>query len=332
MTLEELVGLQLVVGIPGTQATSEVIEHFRAIHAVSCIPFRRNFESPEQFCHLVRDLEQGIGHPLLVMVDHEGGNVVRYTSGVTRFPDALTQGRTQSPEAIRAQGEIEAKELRALNTHVNLAPCVDILTEGADPIIGTRSYGPDPDRVAALGAARITGLQSGGVAACAKHFPGIGAVPKDPHQHLPSVDVDWQAMRTRHLIPFRRAIEAGVATVMSSHVCYPTLFPDQPTTPATFLAPVIRGLLREALGFEGVIFTDDLEMGALRDLGSLGEAAVRAVAAGHDMVLVCSDRGVQREVFDALCEAYRKSRLLSSALEASVARIESLRKNFLPQP
>lgn len=324
MTVEELVGQQLVVGISGTRLRPEEAAHLRAIHAGGFIPFERNFESPEQFRALVAQLNEACGRELVVMVDQEGGRVVRFSSGVTHFPEPLSLGRRQTPMEAFQQGATEAQELRALGVHVNLAPCVDVLVEGSDPVIGTRSYGSDPRRVAELASARIRGAQTGGLAMCAKHFPGLGAVPKDPHKHLPTLPLDWPAMRAMHLVPFIEAIRAGVATIMSSHVCYPQLDPA-PQTPATFSRRLIRDLLREELGFQGLILSDDLEMGALRQLVPIGEAAVRSVEAGHDVLLVCSDANAQREVFEALAAAYRSGRLSVDELESRVAQIERLR-------
>jgi beta-N-acetylhexosaminidase len=156
-------------------------------------------------------------------------------------------------------------------------------------------------------------------------------VPKDPHKQLPTVTLGWDAMRAVHLVPFLAAICAGVAAIMSSHVCYPLLDP-QPDTPATFSKQLIRSLLRTELGFQGLILSDDLEMGALRTLCSIGEAAVRAVEAGHDVVLVCSDPIAQREVFEALRAAYQERRLPAAALEQSAARIRRLVEDFSASP
>ena len=322
-SLEELVGAQLIVGLPGTTLSSDVAEHLRAIRAGGVIAFERNYESPEQFRRLVGQLEEALERSPVVMVDHEGGRIVRFTSGLTRFLDPLAIGQTQPPADVERQGTIEARELRALGVHVNLAPCVDVIVEGSDPVIGNRSYGNDPHRVAVLATARIRGLQAGGVAACAKHFPGLGAVPKDPHTHLPTVHLDWPAMRACHLIPFQAALQAGVATVMSSHVCYPKL-DSTPRTPATFSRRLIQGLLRDELGFQGLVVTDDLEMGALQDLCEIGEAAVRSVEAGHDILLICHALEHQRRAFSALCQAYRQGRLQVKELEPRAERIRRL--------
>ena len=324
MTLEALVGSRLVVGLPGTQLSAEVAGHLRAIHAGGVIAFERNFETPEQFRSLIASVHAALGREVLVMVDHEGGRVVRFHRGLTPFPDALTVGETHDAAWVEGQGATEANELRALGVQVNLAPCVDVLVAGSDPIIGTRAYGSDPQRVAALGAARIRGGQRQGAAMCAKHFPGLGAVPHDPHKRLPTVTLDWDAMRRVHLVPFVEAIKADVALVMSSHVCYPQLEPIL-NTPATFSSPLMRGLLRDELGFGGVVVSDDLEMGALRELCPIGEAAVRAVAAGHDLLLICADPGAQRAAFEALCRAYQDGRLSTRDLEPCVERIARLR-------
>lgn len=329
MTLDAMIGTRLAVGFQGTHATPDLVEQLRATHAQSLVIFSRNFTSPEQFTMLLRELEEALERRFLVLIDHEGGRVVRFSKGLTHFPDAQTQGRTQDSEAIERQGEVEAQELRRLGVQVNLAPCVDVLTNGCDPVIGDRSYGEDPDRVAALAVARIRGLQSHGVAACAKHFPGLGAVPRDPHRALPTIPLDWDAMAQVHLLPFRAAIEADVATIMSSHVCYPGL--GEPRgLPATFSPRLIQGLLRENMGFRGAILTDDLEMGALRTLGSIAEAAIRATEAGHDLLLICSDLQAASAAFTALQDAYRARRLPAAELEASVERLQRLRHQVLP--
>ncbi len=332
MDLDRLVGGRLVVGIPGLEATAELLRTLRECHVQHLVVFARNFASPEQFTRLLRTLEDGVGWRLLVMVDHEGGRIIRFANGVTRFPDALSVGRLDDAAAVERQGATEAQELGRLGVRVNLAPCVDVLAEGADAVIGDRSYGSDPALVARLGAARIRGLQAGGVAACAKHFPGLGAVPRDPHQILPTIRLGWSEIETAHLPPFRAAIDAGAALIMSSHVCYPALG-DPEGLPATFSSRLIRELLRGRLGFGGVTITDDLEMGALRAFGSVGDAAVRAAEAGHDLLLVCSgDSGVARATFDALRKAHEDGRLQRADLETSAQRIDALTRRFLPPP
>lgn len=331
MELETLIGARLAVGIPGTEATDEVVEALRQTHAQSLVVFNRNFTSTEQFVRLLAHLEERLERRFLVMVDHEGGRIVRFDHGVTHFPSAMTVAETETPEAVERQGAVEANELTRLGVHANLAPCVDVFVDGSDPVIGDRSYGRDPARVATLSVARIRGLQSHGVAACAKHFPGLGAVQRDPHQMLPTIALDWAAMQRVHLPPFEAAIRAGVAMVMSSHVCYPTLG-DPPGLPATFSRNLIRELLRARMNFSGLILSDDLEMGALRTFGTMGEACIRAIEAGHDLLLICSDLAAAHAAFRALRTAYEQGRLPLDELEQSVQRLSTVRQQFLAAP
>ena len=325
-----LIGMRLAVGLPGLEPTDDVIAHLRAIQAKSLVLFERNVTSPHQLTHLIQRLEEALGWRLLVMVDHEGGRVIRFQTAVTRFPDALAVGRTATPPELERQGAVEAEELRRLGVHVNLAPCVDVLVEGSDPIIGDRSYGSDPTRVSQLGVARIRGLQSHGVAACAKHFPGLGAVPRDPHKTFSDIVLDRETLEGVHLAPFRAAIEADVAMVMSSHVRY-VAWGDPEGRPATFSSNIIRSLLRAGMRFAGLILTDDLAMGAIREQWSVGPAAVRAVQAGHDLLLICSeDLALQKEAFASLRQAYHEGRLDDEAeLKASAARISRCRARWI---
>lgn len=328
MTLEAMIGARLAVGFHGTEASESLIEQLRQLRAQSVVAFSRNFLSPEQFIRCLQRLEEALGYRLLVMVDHEGGRVVRFGQGVTHFPDALSVGKTGDSTTAERQGAVEAEELKRLGVRMNLAPCVDVIVEGCDPVIGDRSYGSDPSRVSAFSIARIRGLQSHGVAACAKHFPGLGAVPRDPHRILPTITLDMNVMERLHLAPFRVAIEANVAAVMSSHVCYPGMG-EPPNLPATFSPQLIRTLLRNQLQFPGVIVSDDLEMGALRAFGDMGEVVVRATEAGHDVLLICSDLSAAAEASKSLRRAYQSGRLSLAELESSVERIENLRRIFL---
>jgi beta-N-acetylhexosaminidase len=239
------------------------------------------------------------------------------------FPDNLATGTAGGIEAARRQGEIESRELRRLGIDVNLAPTLDVLTDAYSPNIGIRAYGKDPDVVASFGTARIRAMQAGGVSACAKHFPGKGHGTVDAHLGLPIIPSTWAEMEAVHLRPFRAAIEAGVDLVMTSHPLYPNLDPG-PTNIATFSRKITHEYLREKVGYAGVIISDDLEMGAVRAISPIGEAGVRAVNAGHDLLLVCHELDLQREVYGALVKAYREGVCSEAALDASLARIEAL--------
>lgn len=324
MKLAELVGQRMVIGIPGTRITPEIIRHFEDLHAGGLILYRRNFDSPVQLKKLIADLEEGLGRKLLVMTDHEGGRVIMFRDGITVFPDNMALGAAGKIGYARQQGEIEAKELRRLGVDVNLAPGLDVLTEAYSPNIGIRSYGRDWQLVAQMGAARIAGMQQGGLSACAKHFPGKGHAPVDAHLGLPVIGSTWKEMEAVHLKPFVAAIQAGVDLVMSSHPYYPKLDP-YPNMIATFSKKIIYDYLRGELNFNGVITSDDLEMGAIKAICPIGEAAILTTQAGHDLLLVCHDPKAQKEVYYKLLEAYKDKQLPLKELEESAARIRRLK-------
>ncbi|MBI4240132.1 MAG: beta-N-acetylhexosaminidase [Candidatus Rokubacteria bacterium] len=326
MTPEELVGQRLMFGLPGPWLRQEDVSLFRESHAGGLILYRRNFESASQLVALIAQLEEALQRRLLIATDHEGGRVIMLRDGVTIFPDNLAVGAAGDPLFARRQGQIEARELRRFGMDLNLAPVLDVLTDAYSPNIGSRAYGKDPALVARCGAARIRGMQASGLSACAKHFPGKGHAPVDAHLALPTIPSSWEEMRRVHLVPFVAAIEAGVHAIMTSHPLYPNLDPA-PLTPATFSSRLARELLRGELGFTGVVLSDDLEMGAIRELCGIGEATVRAAGAGHDLLLICHTEAAQRQARSALLEAYRTKQLPMSELEASVERIERLKVN-----
>jgi len=320
-TLESMVGRQMIVGLPGPDATDDDLRLLRDIHAGGLMLYRRNFETPERFLRFIARLEEGLGRRLLITTDHEGGRIIMLNKGVTIFPDNLTAGTAGDETMVARQGLIEGRELRRLGVDVNFGPCLDVLTERYSPNIGIRSYGKDPALVSRLGAARIRGMQAGGVSACAKHFPGKGHAPVDAHLGLPVIDSDWGDMHALHLPPFMAAMEAGVDCIMTSHPLYPNLDPA-PAMPATFSKLIVEDYLRGQVGYRGVIVSDDLEMGAIGALCPIGEATVRTAAAGHDLLLVCHTAPAQRAAYEAVVAAYRDKTLPIRELEKSMARLD----------
>ena len=324
MTLEGLVGQRLMFGIPGPRLRTEDLRLFSETHAGGLILYRRNFDSPAQLLALISEFEAALGRRLLIATDHEGGRIIMLRHGVTIFPDNLAAGASGEVLYAERQGRVEARELRRLHVDLNLAPVLDVLTDRPSPNIGIRSYGMDPSLVGRLGAARIRGMQGAGLAACAKHFPGKGHSPLDAHLRLPTIPSSWEEMKRSHLPPFITAIQAGVRAIMTSHPLYPALDPT-PSTPVTFSRRIVKDYLRDELGYPGAVVSDDLEMGAIGELCPVGEAAVKATEAGHDLLLVCHTEAAQRQAWAALLDAYRTKRFSLKALEASVERIGRLR-------
>jgi beta-N-acetylhexosaminidase len=324
LTPEDLVGERLMFGLPGPSLRDEDVALFGETRAAGLILYRRNFESPSQLRRLVDGLEAALGRRLLVATDHEGGRVIMFGQGVTIFPDNLAVAAAGDEAFAARQGRIEGRELRRLGVDLTLGPVLDVLTERYSPNIGIRSYGKDPKLVARYGVARIRGLQAAGISACAKHFPGKGHSPLDAHLRLPRIESGWDEMRGVHLVPFVEAIAAGVDCVMTSHPVYPALDPSE--VPATFSRRLVEDCLRDELGFAGTIVSDDLEMGAITEICPVGEAAVQAAMAGHDLLLVCHTPDAQRAAARALLEAARAGTLPAPALEAAAARVRCLRE------
>jgi len=324
-----LVGERLMIGLPGPTLRDEDVRLFRDTRAAGLILYRRNFESPAQLLELLNRLESALGRRLLVSTDHEGGRIVMLGRGTTIFPDNLAVGTAGEEAFAHREGLIEARELRRLGVDLNLGPVLDVLTERYSPNIGIRSYGKDPKIVSRYGVARIRGMAKGGVAACPKHFPGKGHSPLDAHLRLPRIDSTWDEMHATHLPPFLDAIAAGVDCVMTSHPVYPNLDPSG--VPATFSRMIVEDYLRGQIGYRGVIVSDDLEMGAVTETCPIGEAAVRAADAGHDLLLVCHTEAAQRAAAQSLVDAYRGGKLPKRALEQSAQRVRALRQSRGPR-
>ncbi len=320
--IAELVGERLMIGLSGPTLGPGDVAVFRDTHAAGLILYRRNFESTAQLVRLISTLEETLGRRLLVATDHEGGRVIMLGRGVTIFPDNLAVGTAGEETFAYRQGLCEARELRRLGIDLNLGPVLDVLTERYSPNIGIRSYGKDAVRVARYGTARVRGMARGGLAACVKHFPGKGHSPLDAHLRLPRIESTWDEMRAIHLVPFLEVIADGVACVMTSHPVYPNLDPSG--VPATFSRRIATDYLRGELGFPGVVVSDDLEMGAVAETCPIGEAAVRAAAAGHDLLLICHTEGAQRAAARALVDAYGSGAQPQDELVAAAERVRQL--------
>ena len=273
-----------------------------------------DFDNPRQTAQLVNRLQQQSPLPLLVSADFESG-AGRFLPGATNLPTLMALGATRSTDLAREHGRVTAIEARAVGVNHVFGPVADVNVNPNNPIINIRAFGGDPELVSDLACAWIDGCQSEGVLACAKHFPGHGDTSIDTHLDLPQVTHDLERMRRVELAPFRAAIAQDVASIMTAHIGFPALDPSG--VPATLSQPVLTGLLREQMGFVGLIVTDAMDMYAIARNYDPGEASVRAVLAGADLVLT-----TQPEIcFAALLSAARSGRLTSERLTASVERI-----------
>ena len=321
MSLTADVAATLQPGFPGTDVPGWLVRA-HAEGLVSVCLYGDNVAGPGGLAGLCAVLHERLPGALLA-VDEEGGDVTRlhYPAGSTAVGNAVL-GRLDDPGTTRAVAVGIGHELAELGIGLDLAPDVDVNSSPENPVIGVRSFGDDPALVARHAAAWVEGLQSTGVAACAKHFPGHGDTVVDSHHGLPRVDVALEVLRERELAPFRAAVDAGVAAVMTSHIIVSAL---DPTCPATFSGTVI-GVLRDELGFDGVVVSDALDMaGASADTG-IPEAAVRALAAGVD--LLCLGSATTRETYDAvhaaIVSAVHAGRLPQGRVAEAAERVRSL--------
>ncbi|MDT0532865.1 glycoside hydrolase family 3 N-terminal domain-containing protein [Micromonospora sp. DSM 115977] len=286
--------------------------------------FGTNVHDPGQVAASTAALRAG-RPDVLIAIDEEGGDVTRLAHATgSPYPGNAALGAIDEVALTRRVYEAIGAELAALGVTVNLAPTVDVNTADENPVIGTRSFGADPARVAAHSAAAVTGLQAAGVAACAKHFPGHGATVADSHHELPTVDVPLDVLRRRDLPPFAAVVEAGARAVMTAHIRVPALTGDGP---ATFSRAVLVDLLRGEYGFTGTVITDALEMkGAAVAAGGVGPAAVRALAAGADLLCIGAqvDAELVERVVAEIVGALGDGRLDRSRVEEAAGRAAAL--------
>ncbi|MFJ6541414.1 glycoside hydrolase family 3 protein [Streptomyces sp. NPDC091385] len=286
--------------------------------------FGRNITSPEQLAALTAQLRTE-RPDVLVAIDEEGGDVTRLEArSGSSFPGNHALGAVDDVELTRAVARELGRRLADCGVHLNWAPSADVNSNPANPVIGVRSFGADTDLVARHTAAYVTGLQSAGVAACTKHFPGHGDTAVDSHHALPRIDVDAGTLDRRDLAPFRAAVEAGTRAVMSAHILVPALDPDRP---ATLSRPILTGLLRGELGYEGLIVTDGMEMRAISATYGIERGSVLAIAAGADAICVgggLADDETVRRLRDALVGAVRSGELAEERLADAARRVREL--------
>ena len=326
--LRRQIGRLLIAGFNGPEIPVELRSMAREFGLGGIILFARNIVDPEQVSELCYQGTQLGGEvPAWVSVDQEGGRVARLKAPFTEWPPMATLGRSGEPALAERFARALAAELKAVGITLDYAPVLDILTNPRNPVIGDRALAEKAEDTARLGSAIIRGLQTGGVAACGKHFPGHGDTSTDSHFELPLVEHPVERLREVEFTPFRAAIEARVATIMTAHIFMPALDDERP---ATLSRRVIAGLLREELQYQGIILSDDLEMKAIAAQYAVPNAGVLAIEAGCDGVLICSgDHDLQAATLEALVHAVEDERLSLTQVEDSMKRHQRAKERFL---
>ena len=318
-----------MVGFPGPR----IDDDFAALMddgLFGAILFKRNVGGAAETAALCRDIKVRARRPFTLSVDQEGGRVARLRGPpFTALPPLRELGQRGEEALAERMGRLLAHELRAVGFDWDFAPVLDVDTNPANPVIGDRSFSRDPGVVARLGVALARGLEAGGVASCGKHFPGHGDTTTDSHLTLPRLPHDLERLRRVELVPFRAFAQAGLASLMTAHVLFDAL---DGQVPATMSPRVLHGMLRQELGFDGVLVSDDLEMKAIASHYSVEEAAVLGTLAGVDLFLVCHGADVQRRAIEALVRAVESGRVPRARIEEAHRRLARLEARFAHAP
>lgn len=329
LTLDQKIGQMIIAGFP----SKEYDEHLNTLienNIGNIILFVRNVGDKKSLAELNSKIqEEAIKNnkvPAFISIDQEGGMVTRIYEGATFLPGNMAFAAVDDKEAVLREGEVSGEELRALGINLNLAPVLDVNNNSKNPVIGVRSYGDIPEIVAELGVNAIKGLQSKGVAATAKHFPGHGDTNLDSHLALPAVPHSIERLEQVELYPFKRAVENGVSAIMSAHVLFPAI--EEEKLPGTLSPKVLTGLLREKMGFDGLIITDCMEMKAISTYYGTTKAAVMAVKAGADLICVSHTLELQLGSFNAIKEAVLNGEIPESRIDQSVTRILAAKEKY----
>ena len=329
MTTEEKVGQLLMAGMEGTELGEDARQAIEEYQVGGVILFKRNVESVAQLTALtdaLKALNRESGNiPLLVGVDEEGGLVSRMPDELEDLPSMYDVGATGNAQLAYTVGRTLAELCVNQGINLDFAPVLDIWSNPDNTVIGPRAFGTDADTVISMALPVMSGLQDYGVIPVVKHFPGHGDTSVDSHVDLPVVEKSLEELKEEELRPFAAAIAQGADVVMVAHILEKELDPD---LPASLSPAVIGGVLREELGFDGVVCTDDLTMAAISDTWGMGEAAVLAVEAGADLLLVCHEADNLTAARDALLAAVEQGRITEERLDESVRRLLELKENY----
>ncbi len=329
--LAEAVGQLFVVGFPDapTEAPPSIRDALASSHIGGVILFRRNIDDVDQLVALTTDLHQAAadaGEPPFLAVDQEGGRVVRIGPPLTPLPTMRSLGSAPDLRDVARVSEMLATEIRALGFNLNFAPVLDVDTNPDNPVIGDRAFSDSPDKVARCGAGFMLGHHSAGVIPCGKHFPGHGDTVTDSHRDLPRLMHDEERLEEVELYPFRRAVAAEIPMLMTAHVQLPAV---DAFHPATLSTPILDGLLRKKLGFDGVVITDCLEMKAVADRYDIEEMIDLGIEAGVDIFLICHTEEKWRAAHRHLYERATAEDKIRARVEESANRVRKLKTDLL---
>jgi len=323
MHSQDTLGSLFLGGIPRPVLEDETGVQLQELRPGGIVLFLGSYTTPEALINLCAELHSLFSNSRpLIAIDHEGGRVHRLNPPFTHFPAMAKVGQTSSVQLAYQVGFAMGQELRSVDIDLDFAPVLDVLTNPANTVIGDRAFSTDPYQVALLGRAQARGLRDAGVIPCGKHFPGHGGTLLDSHDDQPKDERSLEELTRIDLYPFQQLIAEGIEMIMSAHVLYPTFDPD---FPATASQKILTGLLRQQMGFNGVIITDDLEMGAVVRHSTIDQTVLNALTAGADMLLICHKIDLAIAARDACVRAVENGTLTCDRLEEAAQRIATLK-------
>lgn len=329
MTLEEKAGQLLIVGFKGTFLNDRTKSYLNDLKVGGLILFDRNIESKGQIIGLVEEIKGSNAEediPLFLCIDEEGGSISRLPKEYRRLPDPFQIGETNDVDIAFQFGQLLGNRVKGLGLNLNFAPVLDIHSNPDNPVIGKRAYGTNPERVSDIGLEVAKGIRNSSIIPAVKHFPGHGDTSTDSHLELPIIDKSLEELRNFELIPFEDAIENNIEMIMMAHILLPSLDKDYP---ATLSKKIVHDLLRDEMGYEGVIVSDDMTMGAIVNNFTLEDACIDFLKAGGDILLVCHGEDNPRIVFDKIIEAVEIGELSMEEIDEKVYRILELKDRYL---
>ncbi|MEI9941237.1 MAG: beta-N-acetylhexosaminidase [Pseudomonadota bacterium] len=324
LDLETQAARLFTVGFHG-QTVSDDLSRLLARGVGGVVFFARNVGQPAEVAELTGAIKRQAARPVSIALDQEGGKVARLRRGFSELPSMRALGETGSAPLSREVGALIGRELRAVGFDMNYAPVLDVDTNPANPVIGSRAFGCTPELVSELGVALADGLESVGVAACGKHFPGHGDTTRDSHLELPRLAHSLERLEQVELRPFAAAIAAGIPSLMTAHVIFEPL---DPVYPATMSRAVLHGLLREKMRYDGLVVSDDLEMRAIADHYEVEEAVVRGLDAGIDQFLCCHTAEIAHRAIEAVVRAVESGAISRETLANANRRIRTFTDRY----
>jgi beta-N-acetylhexosaminidase len=327
--IRKALGQLFIVGFTGTEPDKDLLDLFRHYPPSGVILFKRNLEDPDQIYRLTRDLQKlETPFPMMVCIDQEGGRVWRMPPPFTLFPEAQALGNAGFDTLAHSAAKVIAMELAAVGIHCNFAPVLDLHTNPDNPVIGNRALGSDPTPVTTLARSILLSFRQNGIAGCGKHFPGHGDTALDSHATLPTVSLPRERLLAFEMAPYRALIgdaRKPLELVMTAHVRYPELDAERP---ATFSARILKGILRRQLGFQGIIVTDDLEMGAVTETYGPAEASLLSFRAGADLLMFCHTPAHLPGCIDTLQRALKGGGISACRMRQSLNRIQRFKRRL----